>query len=252
MHDVAFETTFVHSYKFVFVPMSLFTDNINFLLYRSGGNAESLNHLNLSGEAADIISGAAAATIEDLLCIADHFDFTTDLLLKRDLKQMAEISAQNIQMLVLDVDGVMSDGGMFVTNSGDEFKRFDTRDGVAIRRLTKKGFQVGIISSGFLVNLIMQRADLLGIQQVHTGQDPKLDTLQGWSKEMDIPMSEIAFIGDDLNDKAVMEAVGLSICPADANDAIKEIADLVMTKKGGRGAIREFVDLYLTNNPLEK
>jgi len=207
---------------------------------------DTLSKLGLSAEAHKIIDGSAIANADDLIKLSDHFEFGTDLLLRRDLKQMAEISAKDIQFLVLDVDGVMTDGGMFVTNSGDEFKRFDTRDGVAIRRLTKKEFQVGIISSGFLVNLILQRADLLGIQHVHTGQDPKLETLQGWSKELNIPMSNIAFIGDDLNDKAVMEAVGLSICPIDANDAIIEIADLVMTKKGGRGCIREFVDLYLT------
>ncbi|MBL4658528.1 MAG: HAD hydrolase family protein [Flavobacteriales bacterium] len=227
--------------------MSILSDNISFLIDRSGASADSLGQLGLSVGVGDIDGGS----FDDLLKLAEHFDFTTDLLLKRDMKQMAEVSAQDIQLLVLDVDGVLSDGGMFVTNSGDEFKRFDTRDGVAVRRLTKNGFQVGIISSGFLVNLIMQRADLLGIQHVHTGQDPKLETLQGWSKEMNIPMDKIAFMGDDLNDKAVMEAVGVSVCPADANDEIKAIADLVMTKKGGRGAIREFVDNYLTNNPVK-
>ena len=230
--------------------MSQFTENIAFLLERNGSNAAALNTLGLSTNAATIIEGAIAATPEDLVKLSDHFGLSIDLLLKRDLKKMADVSTQDIQLLVLDVDGVMSDGGMFVADSGDEFKRFDTRDGVAIRRLTKKDFLVGIISSGFLVNLIHQRADLLGIQHVHTGQDPKLETLQAWSKELNIPMEKIAFIGDDLNDKAVMEAVGVSVCPADANDEIKAIADLIMTQKGGRGCIREFVDLYLTDSPL--
>ena len=228
--------------------MSTFIDNITFLLDRNGATPDSLDQLGLSARGEGIIGGSASPSVEDLVLISDHFGFTTDMLLKRDLKQMAEVLAKEIKFLVLDVDGVMSDGGMFVADSGDEFKRFDTRDGVAIRRLTKQGFLVGIISSGFLVNLIMQRADLLGIQHVHTGQDPKLETLLGWSKELNIPMENIAFMGDDLNDKAVMEAVGVSICPADATDGIKEIADLILTKKGGRGCIREFVDIYLTDN----
>ena len=231
--------------------MSLLKDNIAFLFKRSGDKLTSLDQLGLSASAGEIVNGAATASAEDLLLLADHFGFSADLMLKRNFRQMAEVSGQDIKLLILDVDGVMTDGGMFVTDAGDEFKRFNVKDGVVIRRLTKKGFQVGIISSGYLVNLIMQRADLLGIQHVHIGQEPKLDTLQTWSKELNIPLQNTAFIGDDLNDKACMEAVGLAICPADACDEIKEIADLIMTKKGGGGCIREFVDSYLTNNPME-
>ena len=228
--------------------MNYLVDNITYLLGRAKSDPESLKRLDLSSDPTEMMNGASDLSPDDLIKIADHFNFSIDLMLKRDLGQMAEVSAKNIKLLVLDIDGVMSDGGMFVTDAGDELKRFDTRDGIAIRRLTKQGFQVGIISSGYLVNLIMKRADLLGIQNVHTGSDPKLETLQGWSKEMNIPMANIAFIGDDLNDKAVMEAVGLAICPADAMDVIKEIADIILTKEGGRGCIREFVDLYLTDN----
>jgi len=231
--------------------MSLLKDNIAFLLERSGDKLTSLDKLGLSVTAEEIVNGATTVSVEDLLVIADRFGVSTDLMLKRKLRQMAQLSAQDIKLLVLDVDGVMTDGGMFVTDLGDEFKRFNVKDGVAIRRLTNQGFQVGIISSGYLVNLIMQRADLLGIQHVHIGQEPKLDTLKAWSEELDIPLQNTAFIGDDLNDKAVMEAVGLAVCPADACDEIKEIADLIMTKKGGGGCIREFVDNYLTNNPFE-
>ena len=230
--------------------MSLLMDNIAFLVGRPGEQQGGMDKLGLSATADELVKGAKVPTAEDLLLLSNHFGLSADLMLKRDLKQMLKAAEQEIKLLILDVDGVMTDGGMFVTDAGDEFKRFNVKDGVAIRRLTKKGFQVGIISSGYLVNLIMQRADLLGIQRVHVGQEPKLDTLKAWSDELNIPFQNTAFIGDDLNDKAVMEAVGLAVCPSDACDEIKGIADLIMTRKGGMGCIREFLDHYLTNNPM--
>ncbi len=222
--------------------MSFLQRNIEFLIKKSGG-ASSIPELTIPIKS--ISNGTEIAAPEDLIKLSDYFGLSIDSLLTRDLQLMEDISANNIQFLVLDIDGVMTDGGMYYTEKGDEFKRFDTRDGVAIRKLAKKGFKVGIISSGFLVNIIQSRADLLGIKYVHTGQDPKIETLRRWSQDLNIEMKHIAFIGDDLNDKAVMEAVGVSACPADAEEEIKKIASIVLRKKGGRGCIREFVDHYL-------
>ena len=198
----------------------------------------------------DSVINGTEASVSDLLSFSEFFDLSIDLLIKKDLKVLADVSAKNIQMLVLDIDGVMTDGGMYYTEKGDEFKKFDTRDGVAIRRLSRRDFKVGIISSGYNVKLIQNRADLLGIKYVHTGPDAKLDTLTRWSKELGIDMKNIAFIGDDRNDREAMEAVGVSACPADADNSVKEIATIILSKKGGGGCIREFVDLYLTDNPL--
>jgi len=221
--------------------MKILQQNIGFLLKKNKGNSTP----ELSMPIKDISDGKAIVNPEDLVKLSDHFGYSIDILLKRNLQLMDSLTFSNIQLLVLDIDGVMTDGGMYYTEKGDEFKRFDTRDGVAIRRLAKNGFKVGIISSGFLKNIIQNRADLLGIKFVHTGQDPKIETLKRWSKELKIKMENIAFIGDDLNDKAVMEAVGVSACPADAEDAIKKIASIILRKKGGHGCIREFVDHYL-------
>ena len=232
--------------------MNVLNENINFLLKRNGYSAKELSaSLKLSFKL-DKPGEGNQPLADDLIKLSDHFGFSVDLLLKRRLKLMEEVSAKNIQFLVLDVDGVMTDRGMYYTESGDEFKRFDTLDGVAVRRLTRNGFKVGIISSGFLIKLIQNRADLLGIQYVQTGSDPKIKTMERWSKELNIDFKHIAFIGDDLNDKAVMERVGVSACPADAEEEIKKIASVVLTKKGGRGCIREFVDHYFTNNPFIK
>lgn len=221
--------------------MTMLLKNIEFLLKRASGKPI----MELSAPIKDIQYGKAIANPEDLIKLSDYFGYTVDLLLKRDLQVMETVSVSDIQFLVLDIDGVMTDGGMYYTEKGDEFKRFDTRDGVAIRRLTNNGFKVGIISSGFLVNIIQSRADLLGIKYVHTGQEPKFKILKRWSRDLKIGMEQIAFIGDDLNDKKVMETVGVSACPANAEDGIKEIASIILSKKGGEGCIREFVDNYL-------
>jgi len=194
-----------------------------------------------------IIDETSGASVSELISLSDYFKVTLDHLLKTDISRMERVSAKDIQFLVLDVDGVMTDGGMYYTESGDEYKKFNVKDGVAMRRLTRTGFQVGIISSGFNNSLIEKRAEHLGIQHVQTGQIPKLDTLNAWLKDLGFAMKEVAFIGDDLNDQAAMESVGVSACPADAMEEIKTIANVVLSKNGGEGCIREFIDLYFSD-----
>src|ERR1035438_3800547 len=124
---------------------------------------------------------------------------------------------KNIKFLVLDVDGVLTDGGMYYTESGDEFKKFNAKDGLAIRRLTKSGIPVGIISHGQLSKLINKRADLLGIEYVCVGMEmKKLDILKDWCNKLNIDLNDVAYIGDDINDLEIMHAVGVSACPDDA------------------------------------
>lgn len=152
---------------------------------------------------------------------------------------------KDIKFLSLDVDGVMTDGGMYYSESGEEIKRFSTKDGRAIIELQKSGTPVGLISSGLKTNIIEGRAKTLGIEWVHVGTVPKLPVLQEWVEKMGISMDQVAHIGDDINDREVLQAVGLSACPADAVDSIKTIVDVVLTKNGGHGAIREFVEKHL-------
>jgi 3-deoxy-D-manno-octulosonate 8-phosphate phosphatase (KDO 8-P phosphatase) len=230
--------------------MNHFIDNINHLLGKDTLSASDLSSkLNLSIGLEQTIKGTAHLSPDDLLKLSKYFGFSVDVLFTKDINPFEYVSAQNIKFLALDVDGVMTDGGMYYTESGDEFKRFDTRDGLAIKRLTKQGFQVGIISSGFLDALIKKRAGLLGIHKVQTGPAPKLQTLEQWCIEMDLDIKQVAFIGDDINDKEVIEKVGISACPADAYEEIKKIVSVVLSKNGGKGCVREFVDLYFTGNP---
>jgi 3-deoxy-D-manno-octulosonate 8-phosphate phosphatase (KDO 8-P phosphatase) len=151
----------------------------------------------------------------------------------------------DIKFLGLDVDGTLTDGGMYYTESGEEFKRFDTKDGRGIIELQKRGVKVGLLSSGFKTKIIEGRSKTLGLEKFYVGTDPKIDILQQWCKDMAIDMKEVAYIGDDINDRDIINAVGFSACPADAMPSIKQIVDVVLTNKGGYGCVREFIEEYL-------
>lgn len=152
---------------------------------------------------------------------------------------------EDIRFLVLDVDGVMTDGGMYYTESGDEFKRFNTKDGMAIRHLTKSGFPVAFLSSGKNQNIVRNRAELLGVQHVYVGFEEKLGILEAWRVQLGLQWHEIAYIGDDVNDAVVMQKVGLAACPSDAVDHIKSIASVHLKNKGGDACVREFIETYI-------
>jgi len=154
-------------------------------------------------------------------------------------------SKSDIKFLALDVDGVMTDGGMYYTESGEEIKRFDTKDGRGIIELQKSGVPVGLISSGFKNKIIEGRCKTLNIAKYYVGTDPKLGILQQWCTELEITLQEVAYIGDDVNDREIINAVGFTACPADGMNTIKEIVDVVLTRNGGYGCIREFIEEHL-------
>lgn len=148
----------------------------------------------------------------------------------------------NIKLLILDVDGVMTDSGMYYSEEGDMLKKFNAKDGMGILQLTKSGFQVGIISSGFRGELVKKRADLLQIQNFYLGREHKLEILEKWCKKLNIELQQVAMIGDDVNDLDVMKNIGFSACPSDASHQVIQQVDCVLTKKGGEGCIREFIE----------
>ena len=152
---------------------------------------------------------------------------------------------KDIKFLVLDVDGVLTDGGMYYSNSGDEFKKFNTKDGMGIKLAIAKGIKIGFLSNGKNSALINNRAALLKVEYVYVGNDNKMGVLNGWMKELKLDYSEIAYIGDDVNDAEVISHIGLSACPNDAIKSIKEKVNIILTNKGGEGCVREFIDNYL-------
>jgi 3-deoxy-D-manno-octulosonate 8-phosphate phosphatase (KDO 8-P phosphatase) len=149
----------------------------------------------------------------------------------------------NCKLIAIDIDGVMTDGGMYVTSDRREMKKFNTRDGMAMRIAARLGVEVGFISNGLMEDLIAYRAEMIHVKRWYVGNEKKLPVLEGWCKEMGISLSEVAFIGDDINDMEVMQQVGLSVCPADAVPAIKAVSKIVLQTKGGHGCVREFGEM---------
>lgn len=149
------------------------------------------------------------------------------------------------KLLILDVDGVLTDGGMYYLEDGSEFKKFNTKDGLAIRKIIKEyNLPVGIISNGSKDKLIQSRAKTLYIEKVYVGHENKLQILESWCKEMQISLHEVAYIGDDVNDLECMSKVGFAACPADAVDKIKAVAHVILKNNGGQACVREFIEMY--------
>ncbi|HTL83400.1 MAG TPA: HAD-IIIA family hydrolase, partial [Bacteroidia bacterium] len=201
--------------------MSLYAANLSFLLRK-----HQLGAAQLSSELG--IKDLARPLPDDIPHIAEKFSVTTDLLLKTDLETREEQRSKDIKLVIFDIDGVLTDCGIYYTENGDEIKKFNAKDGLMIRRLKKKGIETGIISHGYTTKLIQKRADILNISHLEVSQTPKMETLNKWCAMMNIKPENICYVGDDVNDDEVMRAVGFSACPADAVDAIKNIVNVVL------------------------
>lgn len=152
---------------------------------------------------------------------------------------------KNIKLLALDVDGTLTDGGIYVLESGEQFRKFNAKDGLGVKRAVAQGLNVGIISHSLADGMIIKRAEMMGVTRCYVGQAPKLEVLNGWCRELAIGLEQVAYIGDDVNDLPVIQAVGLSACPADASAPVLAACDVVLTKCGGEGCVREFLDRFL-------
>jgi len=153
---------------------------------------------------------------------------------------------QAIRLLVCDVDGVLTDGGLHYDEQGFVSKRFDVRDGLAMRMLQRAGITVALMSGG-RSGAIEQRAQHLDIDHCYIGVSDKLLKIQSFTKDLGVMAEEIAFLGDDLNDLAVRPAAGLLVAPADAVLALRRQADWVLSRPGGHGAVRELAEAILSS-----
>ena len=151
---------------------------------------------------------------------------------------------KKIKLLALDVDGVLTDGGIYYSDKGDSFRKFDAKDGMGISLLLKSGLHVCIVSAG-APGAIESRAKRLRIDHVYTNVSDKLPVLMNLVKRLKIAMSEVAYIGDDLNDLLIFKKVGLSIAVRDSVGPIKAAADIITKNVGGQGAVREICDTIL-------
>lgn len=148
---------------------------------------------------------------------------------------------ENIRFVFLDVDGVMTEGGMCFTEDNKEFKRFDTKDGMAIKTAITQGIEFGIISSGANAPIVEKRADMLGIQHVYVGTEPKLKIAEEWMSDLNMNWNQVGYIGDDINDLKMLEMASIGACPADSTIPVKSASHFVLSKNGGHGCIREYL-----------
>jgi 3-deoxy-D-manno-octulosonate 8-phosphate phosphatase (KDO 8-P phosphatase) len=159
--------------------------------------------------------------------------------------QQLQDRLRQIKLLLLDVDGVLTDGHLYFSNQGDEFKAFSTLDGHGIKMLQKSGVRVGIIT-GRTSNLVAKRAADLGITILVQGREDKWDALQEILQDHPFALDQIAFMGDDWPDLTVMGRVGLALAPVNAHFSVAERAHWQSTFAGGKGAVRDACDQIMT------
>lgn len=168
-------------------------------------------------------------------------------LMGRHVLSKQEAGKKNVKLFLCDVDGTLTDGGMYYSENGDELKKFNTRDGMGFQLLREAGIKTGIITSED-TKIVEKRVKKLKVDFLYQGKRDggKLAVAKEICAQLGITLDEVAYIGDDVNCMELLEAVGMKACPADACEEVKAIADIhVMKKRGGEGCVREFVDALM-------
>ncbi len=153
--------------------------------------------------------------------------------------------AKKIKIIILDVDGVLTDGGIIVDDNGVESKNFYVRDGLAIAVAVRRDMKFSIIS-GRYSKVVELRTSELGIRDVHQNAMDKVKVFESILAKQNLTPDDAAFIGDDVNDLGVLELAGLSFAPSDADETVKSKVNWVSSFGGGKGAVREMIELILT------
>jgi len=157
---------------------------------------------------------------------------------------------KNIKLLICDIDGVFSDGRIYLGNDGEELKAFHTKDGYGIKALGASGVDVAVIT-GRTSNIVATRMSALHVKYIVQGEENKLPALKKMVKKLNLSLDEIAYIGDDMPDHECINFVGLGIAVQDAHPSILSIANYTTFNRGGFGAVREICDLImLSQNTL--
>jgi len=160
--------------------------------------------------------------------------------MKKNIKE----KLKGIKLLILDVDGVMTDGRIIMDNDGREMKNFDVRDGHGVKIIQRYGIQVALLT-GRESEVVKHRARDLEIKEVYQGALNKKDVFEKILQKHNLPATAVAFLGDDIVDIPVLRRVGFSAAVADAIDIVKKAVDYITKSKGGRGAVREICELIL-------
>ena len=153
-------------------------------------------------------------------------------------------SLQKIKLLALDVDGVLTDGSIYISPAGEVFKGFNAKDGMGISCALRSGLQIAVIT-GRQSPIVERRCEELGITLLQQGVKDKRLALQQMAQKLGLVREEIAYMGDDLNDIPAFKASGLNLVPADAAIEVMAVADIITKASGGRGAVRESITMIL-------
>lgn len=149
-----------------------------------------------------------------------------------------------IKAVVLDVDGVLTDGKLLVTEAGEQLRTFFVKDGYAMQLAVKMGLQIWVISGG-TSNGVQKRLQGLGITEIHLGVKNKMEVLNQLLEKYQLNLHDLMYVGDDMPDYEVMQVVGLAVCPNDAVEDIKTISHYMSPKNGGEGVVRDVLEKIL-------
>ena len=159
-------------------------------------------------------------------------------------RQPSKSLLRDIRLFATDVDGVLTDAGMYYSESGDEWKKFNTRDGMGIKLLQRAGLVTAIVTQE-RTRLVARRAEKLAIPELHQGIMHKLTVVREMAERHGLTLRQVAYIGDDVNDIETLKAVGFSASPADGLPQVLRVVDYVCRKNGGEGAVREIAEMIL-------
>ena len=161
------------------------------------------------------------------------------------MKKQIRDKIKMIKLLATDVDGTLTDGGMYYTTKGDVMKKFHARDGMGVNLLKRRNIPTVLITKE--MNSINKKwAKNMNIKKVYEGVREKEKLVKILCNQFKVRSGEICYIGDDVNDIELMKKIGLSACPADANYIVKKESDVILKTQGGKGALREVVDLIMS------
>ena len=193
-------------------------------------------------------------TIRDLELTDENFESLNKISTEFQEIISANVSIEShqqlasIKLVLSDVDGVLTDAGMYYSENGEELKKFHTHDGMGFQLLMEKGFKVGILTSEDR-RLNQNRSHKLGLDFTFQGVKDKLKKANQLVEELGIDLSNVAYIGDDINDFELLSEVGLAACPVNAIQEIKRIPNIIqLQNSGGNGAFREFSSIILSRN----
>lgn len=225
--------------------VDFFAENLSFLISQNRTSiAELAEKLALDRSTIRYwADGNMEPRLEELLALSEVLGISCDRLLRIPLAKVPD--SGKIKMLVLDVDGVLTDGGMYFTEAGDEIKKFNTKDGRGIMSAGKAEIEVCFLSSGVQEKAIAARAERLGVKTWYVGLRKKGEVLGEWMAERGLDYQAVAYIGDDVNDLAILQSAGLAACPSDAVQKVRDAAHIILKAKGGEGCVRELVEDYL-------